>query len=189
LDKISPGTIIAAAIITQIAVLMIVLLGSIYRPINQIEYSWQRKSSPNGPIYGFLAGTAIISLLILGLTDAFTALWLPIMRDVQFVGIPWGKTILCVWILDILLLGKLVNFTGGSLTSPFTSLFFVFPTIAIFLHESGLRLILYTTLVVILFSFSFLKSKEENPTSKLSFWIVSVSSFILTTGMGYFTRP
>jgi hypothetical protein len=188
LERISPSTIIAAAIMTQIAVLLIVLHGSIYRLRNEIEYSWQRQSSPNGPIYGFLAGITIFSLLILGLSDAFVALWLPIIKDAQFVGIPLGYAILSVWILDILFLGYLVIYTGGSRSSPFTSLFFVFPTIALFLHESGIRLVLYTTLVIILFTVSLVNSREENPISKLSLWIVSVESFILTTAIGFFTR-
>jgi hypothetical protein len=189
LTKISPGTIIAAAFITQIAVLLIVLLGSIFRPSGEDEdRSWRRPSNPNGPIFGYLSGASIITLLILGMSDAFIAIWLPITRDVQLGGIPWETAILWVWILDILLLGLLVDYTGGCRTSPFTSLFFVFPTIALFLHESGLRLIIYTSLVVILFTINILKSREEDPPSILSFWLVSVASFVLTTTTGFITR-
>ena len=193
MGKIDPGTIIAAAFIAQIAILLIVLLGSLFRPNPSDQgVAWpsrKRQINPNGRIFGYLAGSTIITLLVLGLSDAFSALWLPITRGFQFSGFPWEWAILLVWILDISLLGSLVCYTGGALSSPFTSLFFVFPTIALFLHESGLRLILYTTLVVIIFTISILQTEEEKSRSTLSFWIVSVSSFVLTTGMGFFTRP
>ncbi len=110
------------------------------------------------------------------------------MKEIPFHGIEWQQAILGVWILDILLLAILVDFTGGSHSSPFTSLFFVFPTIALFLHESGWRLVLYTGLVALLFSVSFRKPAEPDPSTMFSYWFVSVASFILTTAIGFVTR-
>ena len=192
MGKIGPETIISAAFIAQIAVLLIVLIGSLFR-INPSDQgiTWpsrKRLTNPNGLILGWLAGSTIITLLVLGLSDAFSAQWLPITRGLQFSGVPWEWAICTVWIWDISLLGSLVRYTGGAGSSPFTSLFFVFPTIAIFLHESGLRLIIYTALAVFFFSICIPDSSDEEPSSKLSFWLVSVASFVLTTAMGFFTR-
>jgi hypothetical protein len=191
MSKIGPGNIIPAAVITHFAVLAIVLIGTLTRPrISEEDRIWDRtrQFSKKGPIFEFLAGTAIVSFLIFGVTDVYSALWVPLLRDVQFSGIPSGTTLYWVWLFDIFLLGILVLYTGGSRTSPFTPLFFVFPTLAIFLHESGSRLIQYTALVAFLFTVS-IKSKEEDPPSKLSFWFVSVLSFLLTVATGFFTRP
>lgn len=189
---VSAKNIVAAALITQLAVLFIVILGAIFRPtIDDNDRIWDRtrRFSKNGPIFTCVALASIPSLFSIVFTDAFSVLWVPMVRDIQFRGFPWENTILAVWIFDIILLGVLIYYTGGSRTSPFTSLFFVFPTIALFLHEAGWRLFLYSILVVFLFTFNIIIPREEDPPSIMSFWLVTVVSFALTTGMGYSTRP
>lgn len=190
MSRISPGNIIAAAFLAQIAVTLIVSLGTALRQAeNRIWTSRASQVNENGPIYKFLAIAAVITLLLLSLTDAFSPLWVPTMRDFQYGGIPWGSAILWVWISDILLIGWLVGYTGGSRTSPFTPLFFVFPTIALFLHEPGWRIFLYAALVVNLFTFCLFIPVNEDQQNKSSFWLVSAASFALTTATGFFTRP
>jgi hypothetical protein len=187
-----PESVIAAAVITQICVLGIVFLGAYFR---------RRFERPsyfllNNNIFMYELAVALITMLIFFLSNAFSVFWVPVAKDLSFNGIiQWDSSILLVWIIDILSLSELVNYTGGSSSSPFTPLFFVFPTIALFLHEPIWRVILYAGLVFVLFTYRvwiYYGHRErynlEETISKFPLCFVSVASFVLTTAIGVWTR-
>ena len=190
LSAISPESIIAAALITQVSVLAIVFLGALSLRLSEVPGYLPVDQPRSNQIFVFTLGVAVFSVAILCLSNAYSEMWLPAMKLMSFSGIPWERSILTVWITDLILLGFLVRHTGGGLSSPFTSLFFVFPTIALFLHESGHRIFLYTGLSIVLFTMTLVSNEEDsNSTHRFCFWLVSVSCFVLTTAVGFVTRP
>jgi hypothetical protein len=186
--EITPNAIVLATIIMQASVLLIVYIGA--RILKIDEPPPEPGCAPKTPlIFELTAALAIVSIIFIGLTDTLSGLWRPIADTMPFRGIPWEGVLLTIWIVDIFLLAGLTWHTWGSHLSPFSSLYFVFPTIALFLHEPRQRVILYTGLVIALYSITSTKKPEEEiQTTRLCFWFVTVACFVLTTGMGIMTR-
>jgi hypothetical protein len=187
---ISPGNIVSAALLTQLSVIVIVFVGTLFRGDYESADYLIFERSQTKVIFGYTLLMAILTISIIVFTDASSATWRVMMRDVQFNGIAWQSAILGVWILDIVTLAILVGYTGGAASSPFTSLYFVFPTIALFLHEPRGHVIAYTFLVIFLYSFTLIPhGGDSRRDATISQWIVSISCFALTVWIGMFTRP
>lgn len=192
---VSPESIIHAALLTQIFVLGIVFVGAVLLKQNETPGYLPIDQPITTSIFVLTLGNAIISLLLLCLSNAYSTLWMPLAREMSFTGIRWQTSLLAVWVIDIFFVSYVAKKTGGSRSSPFAALFFVFPTIALFLHEPGWRLFLYTGLVVVLFSLANIFPDEGEQQERISdqmnqlcFWFVSVAAFILTTTIGFVTR-
>jgi len=188
---VSPASITAAALTTQVLLLGVILVGAFL----------QRSGQPEGPVYkGGLLGAGsdawlfaffcLFTVCLLVFSDQFANFWSPLFGDTHFYVVRWSHALLLVVLLDILFVCGLVQRTGGSPGSPFTPLYFILPPLAIFLRESGGRVLLYTCLSASLFTFNmFAQNDEDTPRGAFAYWFVSVASFCLATLIGYITRP
>ena len=95
-----------------------------------------------------------------------------------------------VFILDIVVLTIFVIGTGGGKNSPFQPIYFLLPTLAIFLHAPVGRVVTYLVLVCVAFSISMLSDVDVNRDEEWPgvYWFVSLASFILGTTIGLITR-
>ena len=181
------GSIIGTAIFAQVCLLVIVWIAAILIKF----YEPRRYSAVEESVTLSIFSSSLlmlIMLILLFITDGYIPIWSPVMKSFSFVGLNWSKVLLWVWIVDILLVSYFVRRTGGSKESPYTTLLFVFPPIAMLLHESLSRVSIYTALVVIFFSLLLTEGKEKSTSAQPAFWWVSVASFLLTTSVSYMTR-
>lgn len=135
---------------------------------------------------------ALISLGLLGASDAFSSLWAPLLQQPVGWLTSWSTALLWVFLLDIAVLTILVFSSGGGQDSPFQPIYFLLPTLAIFLHEPAGRVITYLALVALSFSISMLKTlevgRDEEVRWRGAYWFVSLASFALATTIGLLTR-
>ena len=100
---------------------------------------------------------------------------------------------LVAFILDIAWVSIMVRMTGGSTVSAYSPIYFMLPPLAIFLRESQFHIIVYLFVVILSFSWNLsLKGWEydhERSFPRLAYWVVSIISLLLTTFIGYITRP
>jgi len=113
------------------------------------------------------------------------------MGDVHTALTRWSTALLVVFLADIACCVILVMGTGGSYRSPFSPVFFILPALAFFLRESPHRIVIYTGFICASFSVSLAahdnREGGESPTD--AYWFVSIACLILSTTIGYVTRP
>jgi hypothetical protein len=132
-------------------------------------------------------------------SDQLSNIWKPLFSGILFVEIKWEIAIVIAFLGNIIFVSLMVYFTGGSMRSPFSPIYFILPALAIFLREPGKNILLYLILVILGFS---LNTRFHDPTISIysegkadiryrvySYWVVSISCLLLATVIGYVTRP
>jgi hypothetical protein len=182
--------VIAGAMIAQVSMLAIMFVGGLV--IRRSDMDTRYTGRPTFSNYAWLIlALALFSLALLGTSDAFSSVWSPLLA--QTIGSIASSSVALLWVflLDICVLTILVFGTGGR-DSPFQPIYFLLPTLAIFLHESSGRVVVYLLLVATSFSISMLHSNpvEEDEASRwrAAYWFVSLTSFVLATTIGLMTR-
>jgi len=183
-STLTPTNITGAALIAQFSILVILAVGSAFLAFDLDE---RVKTIP------FILVLALISFGVLFFSDEFSKLWSPLFGGTNFSGIKWSTAIFIVFIINIVVLSILVAFTGGSMASPFTPVYFMLPALAIFLREPAIRVIIYLAAVILFFSYNFryiaARSMDNTVMKVRAYWVVSIACFVLTTYVGYITRP
>jgi hypothetical protein len=105
---------------------------------------------------------ALVTIGLLVFSDEYSGTWRPLFGEALNAGVPWSAALLLVFLLDIGWVSILVVATGGSVISPFGSLFFLVPPLAIFLRESLGRIVLYLALVTVSFTINFASRDERS---------------------------
>lgn len=190
-SSISPVNITAAALIIQFSLVLIFTFGAIFIRAEGQHYVF--KDPTSGGFWGIILGFALVTIGLLFFSDEFSNVWKPLFGEIYFGGINWSTALLLIFTLDIVWVSVMVGMTGGSTVSAFSPIYFMLPALAIFLRESLSRIIFYLLLVIILFTWNFLfKGRyydEDRNFPGLAHWIVSIASLVLTTFIGYVTRP
>lgn len=187
-------SITAAAMIMQFSVILIMSVATF------ILWSGE----PPVPIYpgesesrGAAPAIVISSLCTIGallFSNEFANVWKPVIGASNFQGISWSWAIAIVFATDILWVAFMVVRTSGSISSPYTPVFFTLPPLAIFLREPLARVTLYLILIAAFFSVALSSAPHVDParwkrSKRLAFWFVSLACFTLSTAIGYLTRP
>ena len=125
-------------------------------------------------------------------TATMSAVWSPLFHSTSFSGLSDGTALLTVFLLDIVVVTRLVYSTGGSVGSPFQPLFFFIPTIALLLQESVLRIAIYCLLISIAFLVLLYRSapppSERPGRVKQAYGFVTIACLALTMLVGLLTR-
>lgn len=138
--------------------------------------------------------TAIITIIPLMFTRGYSGTWGQLVGVAGEVGISRSISMLIVFLVDIVAVHALVWSTGGSRESPFQAVYFLLPTLAIFLREPLGHLMLYLVLIGASYTWLMFGKTEElarNYTlvSRLAYWFTAVACLVLATYIGYTTRP
>lgn len=190
---VSPVNIVAAALIIQFSLMLIFAFSALFLGAKRKHYMGE----PEPATYRGLSGIVLLfSLATIGLlffSDEFSNVWKPLFQDFDFSGIKWSHALFSIFILDIVWVSIMVGKTGGSVVSACSPIYFILPALAIFLRETSFRIIIYAFLVILSYTwnliYNFRDYDENKDSSKLAYWGVSVASLILTTLIGYLTRP
>ena len=188
----TPTNIVAGALVSQVSVVVIMFVGAAIIRRDPSLVRW----SKDEPTYGGFAWLLLVLLLFsvgaLTLSDGFSESWRPLFGDLKFVGFSWSSTLLLVFLADIVVLGRLVASSGGSIESPFQPLFFLLPTLAIFLREPTPRVVLYVVCVAVSFLYFLFRYRStpdaDRARSRLAYGVVSLLCLGLACFVGLFTR-
>ena len=193
-NPISPINITSAALITQFCIVIVIFLAIwTLRWGEAYLFSFIKRYDPL-ELFFYLLFFTLITMGVINFSDGYSDTWKPFFTGVRFTGIPWSLAFSIVFILDALLISILVAKTGGSISSCFVPLYFVIPALAIFLREPLGRIFLYGAFVTVGFSYNLFFGKGERAEIELkkrkpAYWIVAILSMVLTSFIGYITRP
>lgn len=190
---VGPVNIAAAALTTQVGLVVIMFVGAVILRVGDVA-PFNREESGSTWLAWVILPFGLGALAALVFSSDFAATWRPVYRGAQVPLLATPTAILVAFVADILCVAILVGSSGGSRNSPFQALYFVSPALAIFLREPFGRVTSYTGLVVILFLFqlSSVPRRETDSYLKaetLSYGVVSALCVLLTTLIGYITRP
>jgi hypothetical protein len=150
-----------------------------------------------------------VTLGTLVLSDELYQAWSPILGDLAMHnGIARQSTFPILFISDLIGAFWLVAKTGGSKSSPFTSVLLLVPSLAIFLREPAARFILYSTTAGILYLWGLSRlpggthdidvlrgigglqpSFSEIRTDTSAHAITNIGGLLIATLTGFITRP
>lgn len=156
--------------------------------------------------YSTLIVWVLAALLLILFSEDFYATWAVTLGELTLPTIPRSLSFLAVFILDIVFVTVLILRTGGGKRSPFTSVFFLLPTLAIFLNEPRERFLLYSFVCGVVYAVtlrvSFASASEYLTRSsfgeaargeeQVEDWAVrwtNLSCLALATLIGFITAP
>lgn len=195
-DGIQPVNIIAATILMQIFLILIMYIGvqlikrianhaRIFNsyPITTLVFAWR------------ILPFSIITIVLLLFSNDFTGLWAPLFPGLPLPTLASSDTVLLVVAANIIFVSYLIYLSGGSQASPFSSILFTLPTLSIFLRVPFKGVLFFVILVWITFSTTYIVySKPQEKIDHLkgyfstAFYAISVMCLLLTTLIAYVTR-
>ena len=191
-EQVSAASITAGALIAQLGIIMIMFVGSLIMRRNEMDehlYSGVRSYST---LAWWILGYALVSMLILVASDAFASLWAPVFGATPIL-LDRATATLLVILANSIFSSYLVAKTGGVRSSPFLSLLFLQPTLAVLLREPRGRIILYFVSVLCLFTVLMIRMNDEEDKSewrlRMAYWVVSVCCLVLTGLVAIITLP
>lgn len=184
LATISDTSIIAAALVAQVSIILIMVVTSAL-------IAWGNRGG--GGLSYIVLILALFTLIALMFTRGYSAMWGPLLGTGGSVGLTRSASMLFVFLANIVAIHVLVVQTGGSRESPFSSIYFLMPTLALFLREPLIHVLLILALVIV--SYSYLSTYRRFPMydpvglHRFAYWLSAVACFVLATYIGYVTRP
>lgn len=193
IQSVSPVNIIAAAVIIQFSLMLIFAFCAIFLRGKRKRFMTEPEPTTYWGFSGIVLAFSLMTIGLLVFSDEFSNVWKPLFGEFNFRGIEWSKAFFLIFTLDIVWVSIMVGMTGGSAVSALSPIYFILPALAIFLRESLSSILIYLILIIASFSwnltFNLGDYDEDRSSPRLAYWIVSVASVILTTCIGYLTRP
>lgn len=184
---LKPLNIAGGTIVVQIALIVILFIG--VRLTRSRLVDEQRVNDKQFPLT-IIVLTLLLNLAVLVETRAFYVVWSPILGDVTFPTISDSHGLMVSFCIDLIAVTLLMMHTGGSKESPFTSVLFLIPALAIFLREPPWHFFAYAAYASIVYCWSLMIGVTGRGSAGHSAhgW-VNVLCLGLTMLTGYITRP
>ncbi|WP_211445115.1 hypothetical protein [Collimonas humicola] len=186
-----------ATIAIQLVTLVIIAIGSSIMKTGLPGVSVYDNAYPRlvyQKVDALIVWFALSSFVIIVMSEQFLPVWKPIMGDLPMRPILKEFSFPILFVLDLGFVGVLILVTGGAKSSPFTSILGMLPGLAIFLRQPPELFLTYAVLAGSLF-YGLSSNKlvgfeqEKNPKYTLSFRTVNILCLVLSTAIGYATRP
>jgi hypothetical protein len=153
---------------------------------NHLDYR-SKHSKPLSQIFVLLGVFFSFGPLII--SESFVSMWEPIFQGVD-ISLPNQKSLLLVFIVDLIIVTFLIWYSGGSGKSPFVSVLFMLPALAIFLRLDTSTFVSCAAYSIVAYIFLFYSHNNSNaPSGNIPHIFVNVSCLVLSIVTGYFTRP
>ncbi|MGJ7915544.1 hypothetical protein ACI48D_08745 [Massilia sp. LXY-6] len=192
MDTLKPVNVAGATIVVQVCLLTIIALAIFME--HESETVAQRSHKQQA--YGLTLVLAILTIISVALSAEFYQVWSPLMGDVQLPTVSRSSAFMIVFLLDIFATMLLIRWTGGTRNSPFTSMLFLIPALAIFLREPPVKFIIYALIVGVYYYVTCsVRSNSPRPgfdyrDGSLQFHrVVNIGCLALAMLTGYITRP
>lgn len=140
-QSVQPTTLAGASVVIQTFLLFISFIALW---LLSKSYSARKMAKES---YAFLVAWLLLTLVLILIGEDLYAVWGPILGPIVFPTIPRDYAFFAVFIVDIIFTTLLILRTGGTKRSPFTSVLFLLPSLAIFLREPVWRFLIYSTVV------------------------------------------
>ena len=188
----NPATIITGALLSQVLLGVLMFVAASIMRAHQSRTAMFR-GEPLQSEYSWLILTLLlVSVATLVLANSMSSLWVGLFQDTTFAGVPDRTATLIVFLINIAITTVLVASTGGSANSPFQSIFFLIPTLAILLFESAPRVLLYAGIVSLCFTYLLVRANPLHEAhrrgAKKAYGFVSVASLAIAVLIGLLTR-
>lgn len=191
-QTITAVNIAAAALITQFSIGCILFVGAfILRGAKEAGPVGNARTMGQSMPWIVLA-FSFLTIGALFFSDPYSSLWKPLLGDLGAPSIGSARALFIAFTADILVVFWLACLSGGA-DSPFIPIFFIQPALAIFLREGLGRVVWYVILISILFtvgcSSRLIFGRNYSNRGSVAYWFVSIACFVLSTFVGYVTRP
>ena len=194
MESLKPVNVAGATIVVQVCLLTIIALGIVLERNSESEIDKRRDLKERG--YGLTVILAILSIIAVALSADYYPVWSPLLGDIRLPTLDRSNAFMLVFILDIGTAICLIQWTGGSRVSPFTSILFLIPALAIFLREPPVKFLTYAAIVGTYYYFT-CKDQERfrmpmgwsEDGSLQSHRAVNLGCLALAMLTGYITRP
>lgn len=197
----APLNRIAAALVTQLFILLIICLGALILRFGEPPYS-RYHERPGLTTASFAWTTLLLAIASMGallFSEEYASTYQPLFGHLILPTMLSTNALAIMFVSDIIALGFLISLTGGSRASAFSPILFSLPSFAIFLREPLGRIVVYAALITILFTLQMFAFKavykgeyQDRPESQradaFAFWAVAFATLVLTTAIGYGTR-
>jgi len=187
----------AAALFSQFIFLVILVVTSAIMARLQLPWVPFYRRDPRQSSY-----TVLLLLLTLSsfgaffISDVFVELWQPLFGNADFPQISSSAAISTMLVLNLVSVFILVMNSGGARRSPFSAGIFLVPTLALFLREPVVWIVVYASLsavcLTVLNRWLAMESYSEPDggfRDRAAFWFMNLSCLILATWIGVLTRP
>lgn len=182
------------AILSQFFIIAILFVGGAIMRRKRSFGNWNRGIATNDQIGWWTLFLAILTIGSLLISDAISANWESLFHNLSYQGIAWRTALRLSFLADLVMLFWFVYWTGGSVDSPFQPLWFLVPTLALFLQEPTYWVVIYATLATLLFSVLVYTPRENNSDrpspekERAALCAVSAMCVIVSTFIGIYTR-
>ena len=193
MEGVKPLNIAGATIVVQICLLIIITLGVVVFPAGVGRNRMTRASA-----LLVIVLMALASIIAVVFTRDFYSVWSPILGDLALPTFSAAHGLLTVFVLDIVCVSFLTVGTGGTKDSPFTSVLFLIPALAIFLREPPRHFLAYAAFIGVLYIWSLTRERSlagdpmEDATRgavNFSHGVVNITCLAVAMLTGYITRP
>jgi len=192
---VTATNIVAGTILSQIFIFTIMFAALLLIRRNPSFSRWSKGLTNHTGLIFIISTAPLISIAALVLSDNYSTTWTPLFNYVGYYGWSWSTAVCFTFIVNIIALSLLVAYTGGSINSPFQPLYFLIPTLALFLHETDMKIIIYTAIVAISFALQVYVyepinlSESDTDRHKIAYIVVSLLCLCSACIIGIFTRP
>lgn len=193
-QSIQPLNVAAATLLVQ--VLLLAILGTGSRLYLARLWNVPPVTSSNfcvGPP-GALRTTpltflTLVSFTLLLLTDDLYGIWSPLFQGVGISTFTSSTAILLVYLLNLWAVGYLMFKTGGSRSSPFTSVLFTIPALAIFLRMPPWAFMTIAVFSGLIYLVLLAPQLSRAQSSQAPTAFLNIACLVLAMLTGYVTRP
>lgn len=145
--QVLPVGLVGATLLVQLGILFLIFLTNRVLPFGG-AVPIQTKCDKAVLVLSLVTVSCVI------FSDDLYKLSAPMFGDlVPISGISRGTTFAVLFVADLVVVFRLIHVTGGSKSSPFTTLLFLIPTLAIFLREPPSRFLIYGLVAGFLYLF------------------------------------
>jgi hypothetical protein len=199
-STMQPSTLAGASIVIQVCLLFISFV-----TLWLLSKSYTARAAARNS-YSSLVLWLLLTLVAILMGEDLYATWGPILGRLHLPNIPRDNAFFFVFFLDIIFITVLILRTGGTKLSPFSSLLFLLPSLAIFLREPVGRFLVYSITVGIVYvtllrktvrmaQDDFDRSEYDAPSKsdalvddRATMW-TNITCLALVTLIGYITQP
>jgi hypothetical protein len=194
--EIAAPNIVGAALLTQLMLVVVyaIALAMLARPFAS------RGRFREGESFQTSFGAWVLIFLLLAtfapllFSDAFAQLWGPVFGSKTPGGLAWTSALTLVFLCNLGVSGLLIYLTGGSAASPFQSMLFLFPPLAIFLRQPVRQVIIYGVIAGfieawLLFYETAVFQDRRMVRNKIATTFVAISCLAIALLAGIITRP
>lgn len=191
---LKPVNVACATIVVQVCLLTIIALGIALERDAQTVIDQHRGRKQRA--YGLTLVLAILTIVSVALSSDYYPVWSPLLGDISLPTIARSNAFMLVFLFDIVATIFLIIWTGGTRSSPFTSMLFLIPALAIFLREPPAKFLFYAAIVSVYYCVTCrdtarlpMELGAMRDASIQSHRVVNIGCLALAMLTGYITRP